>query len=263
VNESQDLSATPTIDQTVTTVRNLVMAAAMRTLTNDYKISATADRKKVLNYTCAPITDQNDVYMKYIAFADNPNLFCISDAPPRCPVHIMRKHCNKYFWVPCAAAPAFLDLCMQTTFMRGLNNAVIPPGSYAVTIADVQKVMAVEGRDIANAVLVFDKPVPNGEGTLVVDLANGSKAQLNLVMPIDKDPSTNKLVDPGQLTTRLNLQWAPKADMVTADQMKGRPARFYSHDFPPEVQQSSPILQQINANVNTISTQVQLQNIHP
>jgi hypothetical protein len=258
-NDADDLSAIGAIDQTITAMRTLATAAATRTLTNDYKASATGDRKRVMNFTADPITDQNDIYQKYLDFANNPSLFVVSDCAPACPVHIMRKCGRKYYWVPAEAGPAFLDLCMKTTFMRGKDDGQIAPAAYAVKIADVKKAEKLAKEDIINASLVFDKPVPNGEGLLVVDLADGRAARIGLLR-VYQD-TEGKAVDLGRPTTRLEAQWFPVKDKLQPDDLKGRPARFYSHDFPPEVQGAPPILQQINTNLNTIRSQVQLQNV--
>jgi len=259
VNDSNDLSASAAIDQTINTVRSLVMAAGTRTLNNDYRAAITGDQRRVMNFTADPVTDQNDVYQRFLDFARDPNLLVVSDRLPPCPVHVVRKCGKLYYWVPVEAGPAFLELCMRTTFMRGKDDGPIIPAAFAVRVADVEKPRPVPKEDILNATLVFDKPVPNGEGLLVVDLADGRAARIGLLR-VYKDVE-GKPVDLGRPTTRLEAQWFPVKDRVQPDDLKGRPARFYSHDFPPEVQPTPPVLQQINANLNTIRSQVQLQNI--
>jgi hypothetical protein len=99
-----------------------------------------------------------------------------------------------------------------------------------VVVVDVEKPQAVEGRDVVNATLLFDKPVPNGKGTLVVDLAEGRQARVNL-LPVDQDPD-GKNINLGQPTTRLLVQWAPKKDNLQPNQLKGRPARYLSQEDP-------------------------------
>jgi hypothetical protein len=255
-NDSDEYSATGAIDQTIETARDLITGAVMRTLTNDYKAAATGDRKMAMNFTADPITDENDIYQKYMAFAMDPSLLVVSDCPPQGPVHILRKRHGCYYWVPCEAGPAFLDLCMKTTFMRGKDDGAIVPAAYAVKITGLENTRK-STEDTVTAMLVFDKEVPNGEGLLVVDLPDGRAARIG-VLRVYQDPD-GKRVDVGQPTRRLLAQWFPERDKVQPEDLKDRSARFYSHDYPPEVPAPSPVLRQINTNLNTIRAEVQLQ----
>jgi hypothetical protein len=257
--DSVDLTATGAVDQTIATAGGLVLDAVTRTLTNDYKAAATGDQKRAMNFTADPITDQNDIYLKYLAFANNPSLFVVGDTKPSCPVHILRKCGHKFYWVPSEAGPAFLELALQTTFMRGKEDGVVTLAAVAVKIVDVEHPDPIIGRDAINAVLLLDKSVPNGPATLIVDLESGRKVRMD-IWPL-RPQSGQKPVDLGQPTTRFEAQWSPKKDQVKVGDLTGRPARFYSHDFPPEVQPPSPILQSINTNLNTIRAEVQLQNV--
>ena len=256
-NDMDQVSANGALDQTITTTRDLFAAMASRVLANDYKAGGMGDRMRTMNFTANPITDQNDIYQRYLDFSHNSDLFVVSDCPPPCAVHIQRK-CDKiYYWVPQEAGPAFLDLVLKTTFMRGPEAAPVALAAVDVKIVDVEKVNPVPGRDATNATLLFDKAVPNGPATLIVDLDDGRRVRVGL-WPISKDLD-GKRVDLGQPTTRLEIQWSPMKDGFTELQLKGRPARFYSHDFPPEAQVPSPILHEISNNLNSIKTQVENQ----
>jgi hypothetical protein len=257
-NDVQDVSLNETIDHSISTASNLVTGAATRTILNDFKTVGNGDLKRTMNFTCDPITDQNDIYRKYLAFANDPGLFVCSETKPAFPVHIMRKSGKCYYWVPVEAGPAFLTLCLQTTFMRG-QDAVLVPAAVVVKVADVVNVKPVSGRPIMNATLVFDKTVPNGPAALYVDLADGRSFRINL-WPITLD-AQNKHVDLGQPTNRLDAQWstAPADNPPSITDLKGRSARFYSSDFPPEPGPAPPNLQEINNNLNTIRTQTQPQ----
>ena len=114
VNDTDDLSVMGSVNQTVETARNLFAAAAMRTLTNEYDASTTGDRKRVMALNADPVIDQNDIYAHYLAFAADPNLLICSHEPPPFRVHILRKWRHNYYWVPCEAGPAFLDLVLKT-----------------------------------------------------------------------------------------------------------------------------------------------------
>jgi hypothetical protein len=95
-----------------------------------------------------------------------------------------------------------------------------------VRIVDVVEPASVSGRDAFNATLVFDKAVPNGRGTLTLDLPNGGTAHVTL-WPVTQD-SEGKRVELGQPTLRLHAQWSPKREKLTAEQLKGKIARLFS-----------------------------------
>jgi hypothetical protein len=249
VTDTDDLSVSGSVRQTVTTARDLFAAAALRTLTNEYDSTGTGDRRRVMALNADPITDQNDVYARYLAFVSEPNLLICSDEPPPWPVHILRKWRKRFYWIPCEAGPAFLDLVLKTALMRGPETA--PPGSYQVKILDVVDVTpAPQGTDSVTATVVFDNAVPNGEGSLVVDLDDGRRVRVPLLnTATDAD---NKRVPLGQPTTRLEITWSPIKDGFTKHNLIGRPGRVYSRDYPPEAAAPNPVLQKIAIDVNQI-----------
>jgi hypothetical protein len=253
IQVEKTVDASANVDQTVDTGRDLFAAAATRTLTNVYHLGATGRQDRIMNLTADPVTDQNDVYTAYLAFARNTALLVESEVPPCGPVHVYRKWEGKHYWVPVEAAPAFLDLVLKTSLMRGPEAAVIN-AAYEVKVVAVEKLEQVAGRDIANATLVFDKAVPNGPATMVMDLENGRRVRVNL-WPVTKDPD-GKRVDLGQPTTRLEIQWAPTKDGFGANNLMNRPVRVYSHDYPPEAPAPNPALHQINANLGQVRSAV-------
>jgi hypothetical protein len=248
VNDSDDFSLAGNVNQTVVTVRDLFMASASRTLTNGSGLNGMADRRRVMALNADPVTDQNDVYERYLAFAADPALLVCDDNPPGFEVHLLRKWCKKYYWIPCEGGPAFLELVLKTALMRGPEPP--PPAAYEVRIVQVINVVPVIMRDATNATLVFDKPVPNGEATLIVDLDDGRRVRASL-WQIDKDDAGGR-VRPGQPTTRLDIQWSPKKDGFTELNLQGRPARVYSRDYPPEAPVANPVLRKIATDVNQI-----------
>jgi hypothetical protein len=251
VTDTDDYNASASVRQTINTVRDLLAATGTRTLTNEYDLTGTCDRRRVMSLNADPVTDQNDVYELYLAFACDPNLLVCADEPPGHPVHVLRKCGKKYYWIPCEAARAFLDLVLRTALMRGPEAVPPAPAAYEVRIVQVLNVAPVGGgRDATNATLVFDKPVPNGEATMVVDLDDGRRVRASL-WPVGKD-ADGKAVPLGQPTTRLDIQWSPKRDGFTENNLLGRPARLYSRDFPPEVVAPSPVVRKIAADVNQI-----------
>jgi hypothetical protein len=249
VSDTDDLNLPLSVKQTVATARSLFTPTAMRTLTNEYDATITGDRKRVMALNADPVTDQNDVYERYLAFACQPSLLICSDKPPRGHVHIVRKWRGKYYWIPCEAGPAFLDLVLKTALMRGPET--VPPGFYAVKILDVMDVTpAPPGTDSTTATVVFDNAVPNGEGSLFIDLDDGRRVRASLLtMPTD---ANGKRIPLGQATTRLKMTWSPIRDGFTALNLLGRPGRVYSRDYPPMAPAPNPVLQKIATDVNQI-----------
>jgi hypothetical protein len=72
---------------------------------------------------------------------------------------------------------------------------------------------------------------------------------------LSQDPQ-GKHLDLGQPTNRLEGQWSTADSGPSAFDLKLRPARFYSSDFPPEPIPGPPNFQEINNNLNTIRTQI-------
>jgi hypothetical protein len=252
VNDQHDLTSTGALDQTVTTVRNLILAGAMRTVAVDAKGSVTGDCKRTMNFTADPVTDSNDVYDKYIDFAKK-HLFA-TDRKPQFAVHIIKRCGHLYYWVPCDAAEEFLKLCMDTTFKRGKADTTNVMAAYEVTVVGFDKVNDYRPkRDALDAVLIVDPAVPNGSATLFIQVTKDRKAYIELL----PDPASD--IAPGKPTTRFKAFWAPKQDGLELEQLKGSKARIYSQYFPPEIQGPPPALTQINTNLNSILVQLQNQ----
>lgn len=98
------------------------------------------------------------------------------------------------------------------------------------------KIVALEGmtdnrpaKDNVDAMVVFDKEVPNGYGLLVVDLKHGGFVKLKLTNTHGQN------VKWGDPINRLHTQFSPKQLGLEPTDFPGRTARFYSSDFPPEV----------------------------
>ncbi len=147
-----------------------------------------------MSYYADPVTDQNDIYAAYLDFAHNPYLLVVSDDKPKCPVHIMKKSCGKYYFVPVDAAPEFQKLVLTTTFMRGRDATPPPPGYVSAKVVDAIN-RGGSGRGTAiNVTLKFDQQVPNGSGTLTFNIQQGCRSvRLNLFPQAapDKDHPTD------------------------------------------------------------------------
>jgi hypothetical protein len=220
-------------------------AAIARTLTrlthHEFSVGGSAQREKQMSFTADPVTDQNDIYEAYITFAKNPALLVASDAPPPGPVHILKQCGKRYYWVPVEASQEFLALAMQTTFMRGPETA--PPAAYERTILSLGEVQTAKEGDTINANLYFNEPLPNGAATAVVILDDGRKVRLQL-FPLSKTTDDKPLRE-GEPTTRLRAQWSPKQAGFTDLNLKGRPIRIYSAEYPPEAATPSPALRPV------------------
>ena len=194
----------------------------------------------------------------YLNFAKNPSLFFASCEKPSCRVHLLRYQDERYYWIPCEAGPAFLDLVLYVSQMRSRATPETVHTPYEVKINQVLEHEAVFGRDVSNATIVFDKPVPNGEATMIVLLDKGRKVPMSL-WPVSKDDQ--KVVKLGEPTNRLKVQWSPEKDRVSVQQLPQRTALIYSHDFPKEAPVPDPVLKQIASDINQIRVNVQLGNV--
>jgi hypothetical protein len=240
VKSDATLTATADVNQQISTVRDLgllptVAGAVLRTLSNTYDLKANGARDDTLYFRADPVTKDNEIYDYYIAFAHNPAFFVASEAAPACEAHIARKCGHTYYWVPKEAGPAFLELCMRTTFQRGKEQPVVPPVAYELQIVSARKVSLVAPKesDAINAVIVFNHPVPNVEGELSVVLSDGRKVRLRM-LAVDLDGPAKAPPDPCQQTTeRLRSQWSPTEHGFAPEELNGRPARFYSTLCPP------------------------------
>lgn len=99
-----------------------------------------------------------------------------------------------------------------------------------VTVKSVDNVedLRLSKENAVNAVITFDKEVPNGYGLLVVDLKDGTWIKMKMT---DNHGPGFKWGGP---VTKLHSKWTPKLNSEPAA-LVGCTARFYSSDFPPEV----------------------------
>ena len=234
-----------------TTIAGTVSKTLMRSVGSMFSFGGTAQRQDLLSFKADPVTNQDDIYVKYLTFAKNPELFRVSDRKPNGNVHLMRKFQGCYYYVPCEAAPIFLDLVLRTTLMRGPDAA--PPTSYPVTLLSADETSKVDpsgADDSINANLHFDTKVPNGKGLLVVKLDDGRKVQLAVdLIVLD---ANNKRVPEGSQTDTLQAQWSPIRLGFTTLNLKNSKGQFYSNDFPPDLTTIDTTTKQIKNNLESI-----------
>jgi hypothetical protein len=267
VYDDDTLTGTASVDQTVDTKRGAAISAFLRDLTNKYSLLGTARRDKIMSLHADVVTTQNDVYDAYFAFATDPSCFVVTETKPDCPVHLMRKEGEKYYWIPLEAAPIFQQLVMKTTFMRG-PETLPPPAFYEVRIVDVKDDPA--GKDggagaapdpVVYKILYFDNSIPNGNATMIATLDDWRKIRLELqVIEIAPDKSKPPFGEPIKF---LRASWAPSRTHFDGENLRNAKARIYSHEYPP----TAPIMAQdnrvldsldaIRANVNSIKSNQQ------
>lgn len=108
--------------------------------------------------------------------------------------------------------------------------------AYEVRIADLKGIKdhKDEGLDAADATLIFDKKVPNGAAIMVFELASGKIVKLDLVQNQGKNNTK------GGPTDHLVASWSPVRDGFSADDLKDRPVKIYSREFPPDLWKPTP-----------------------
>ncbi len=225
-------------------IANPVTGSLSRMLSNVFTIHGSAQRAGLISYYADPVTDQNDVYEAYLTFAQNPTLFAVSDKKPRFPVHMMRKSCGKYYFVPVEAAAEFQNLVLKTTFMRG-RDAAPPPGYIEAKVVDFVAAKAdPRAPGVQNVTFKLDTPVPNGDATMTFDLDSCRNVRLTLYRWAKPDATHPKPNELGRPTDMFDAAWNrtnPDTNFAPQD-LIGKTVHVFSHQFPPQI----PSAQQTN-----------------
>ncbi len=265
VQATDQYTGTFTNTQTFAADRSLTFiklaASAMRTVGTNFSFGGTAQRQDLLSFKADPITDQDDIYDKYLAFARDPARFQVSDHAPRFPVHLMRKFQGCYYYIPCEYAQDFLELILQTTIQRGFNAA---PCAYQVTILSAMLDPTVPltgvGDDI-NAIIFFNTQVPNGSGRLIITLTDGRKVDLKVdYVPIGPD---GRALPRGKPTDRLQAQWNRQQKGFDVNNLRNARGQLYSDDYPPALSTIDPTAKRISANVDLIRANTSINTLKP
>jgi hypothetical protein len=212
-------------DQTVNTLRDLFVAAATRSVTNTGTLGASGDNTRIMSFKADPVFNQTKIYGEYIAFANTPGYFAVSDRTPECPTYLMRKENHKYYWIPMEAGPEFQRLVLRTALMRGEDPPPAIPEAYKVKVLAATNVKKIDKapHHFYNALLRLEPAIPNGDGFLLVDLKNGRRVKVAL-MPIDE-------VKTHEDTNVIRAQWPLDFE---ANEFEGHFGRVFSFDDPPE-----------------------------
>jgi hypothetical protein len=192
-------------------------------------IGFSGQRDRTLGFQADPVTDRNDIYEDYLAFARNPAFFQVSDHDPGCDAHIKRRCGSRWYWVPEYAGNEFMQLVQRTSFAP-------PPSAPAEVfwetgIVTVHPHFNAKGQRLENKFeLTLLRPVPNDDGLLRVTLRDGRKRWLT-VNPILED--VNGPLVRGTLTLRLLVQFNAKT--LPPDEealLPGATASFLSQNYP-------------------------------
>jgi hypothetical protein len=126
------------------------------------------------------------------------------------------------------------------------ENLSATAAGFSVKILDVRQVSPVSGRDAVNVRLVFDKPLPNGRGTLRIVLADGREATISL-WPVSgsglgtgQPDSCTRPVGVADSSVELDAQWAPVKEGLSPQQLVGRDAQAYMADVRTPAASASP-----------------------
>jgi hypothetical protein len=238
-----------------------------RTFGNMFNFTGGDRLEKTLSFHADPVTDKNDIYEYYLAFALDPSLFVVTDKAPPCPVHIMRKCKGKYYWVPKEAGGVFLELALKTTFMRGPETAP-PPLAWEVKIAKVERLRDKQGNDqkptdgTVTFYVIFDKEVPNDDATMVATLPGGRRVRLTL-NKVDlfnfEGGKQAAAPDEGKLINQLIGRWDPEKLQLDGLNLQGAFAQIFSYRYPPAPPPTPPDLKRLQDNVDQI--RLNLQNL--
>jgi hypothetical protein len=241
-----------------------VLTSVAEKFSNTFRVGVSSKRDRIMSFKADPITDKNDIYELYLAYAMDPGLLLVSCEKPPCEaVHIMRECNGKYYWIPVDAALVFQRLVLETTFMRGAKT--VPPAYYERTIVDVLE-KEVAGQDERAYIFQFATPLPNGEGAIEIDARGGKTSRLPiraiLVAATDYVNGAGELVAKvpatgvGGQTVFLLSNWNPKEQNFKKEDLIGRMARIYLTDFPPPAPKPSPEMQRILDNLDQIRANV-------
>ncbi len=210
-------------------------------ITKMFGVDAAGKRTEFVSYKAAPITDQNDIYEQFMAFAHTPGLLEVSPEPPPFPVYAIREYCGEYYWIPQEAASAFMHLVMGTSMMRGAETV---PAAQERRIVTASLITGDEEETIAK--IVLDQPVPGGDGTIVATLDDGRKVRFRVKLPAANRP------DDGAPTTEFQAQWDPSEEKFTVHNLVNAQVRFYSDLHPPEAPAADQTQLQILDTLETI-----------
>ncbi|HJZ56898.1 MAG TPA: hypothetical protein VKE74_18155 [Gemmataceae bacterium] len=226
-----------------------VVTGVVRRFSNSLQLSGGARRDRTISFKADPITDKNDIYEYYLAFALDPGLFVESDTPPPCPVHILKQCGKKYYWVPCEAGGVFLQLCLKTTFMRGPEK-VAGPDYFEAVVKDV----VVEKREqgVIYGYVIFDRAVKNDKGYMLATLNDGRQVRIRLTPLTKPVTGVGTVTEIGTDVTAFEVEWNSEKLKFTEENLRNAKAKIFRQNYFPPPPPVSPDLQRLNDNLDQI-----------
>ena len=157
---------------------------ATRSIMTTLMGNASSMNSNQIGLTATPVTLSNEVYDAYLSYLTLPGALIVThEPPPPSEVHLCKKYCGDYYWVPKSSREDFFRLALLTTAQRG--KSLLPPDPFYSVQLTYNATSPVP--DDKNSVLVelkLDNPIPNDSGSLVLIKPNGTDPP----KPSDKFP---------------------------------------------------------------------------
>jgi hypothetical protein len=235
----------------------VLFTGVVRKWTNSLAPTAAAKRDRTISFHADPVTDKNDIYEYYLAFASDPTLLVESDSKPEGPVHIARRCGKTWYYVPCEAAGVFLQLALKTTFMRGPEK--LPGPDYFE--ANIQNVVidkeASKGKAMYGYV-IFDRNIKNDDGFMIVTLTDKRQFRFDLFRLTRDVPKVGdinvggKLKPLGDDANVFVVSWNQENTHVTDENLRNGKAKIYLQHYAPPPPPPIADLQRLNDNLDQI-----------
>lgn len=228
-----------------------LVTGTVRKWSNSLLPTAGAKRDRTISFHADPVTDKNDIYEYYMAFACDPTLLVESDAEPKCSVHISRRWKDKWYYVPCEAAGVFLQLSLKTTFMRGPEKTP-GPDYFEASIRDVVTEIDPAKPMVVFGVVTFDRNIKNDDGFMMVTTADKKKVRIDLFRYTKPIPPATTVKALGDDTNAFSVAWTLANANVTAAELRNAKAKIYLQNYFPPPPPPVADLQRLNDNLDQI-----------
>lgn len=246
-------TAVSSTDQSVNAVG--AVSGVVRKWGNTVVPTFSGKRDRTISFSADPVTDKNDIYEYYLAFASDPTLLVESDSKPTCAVHMCRQWGDRWYYVPCEAAGVFLQLSLKTTFMRGAEKAPGPEYFEANIANYVPNKKATMGVEI-HGFVVLDRSIKNDNGYMIVTLDDKRKFRLpifRVVKEFEDEPGVKFEVNArGAEVNVFRVEWSLNEQKVQPENLVNGKAKFYLQNYFPPAPPPPADLQRLNDNLDQI-----------
>lgn len=214
----------PTTNKTIVQATTALIARSQQ-FTDHLMFGGNLETDRQMQFTADPVVGKSETYDYYRAFAQDPDLFNVSDKEPPFPVYLKKKHGDRWYYVSCEHGGVFQQLVLRTALMLGQETP--PPVFWPIGIASVSPPRLVKPPGAIPPyylyTIVLSQPVPND-------------AQAYLLVALCECPKRRRLVsllpDPRQDP---NAQFTDTFVAHERDplwEIAGCRARFYSSSNP-------------------------------